>query len=345
MTFGTKIQILSEFGKKLNKLSSDYENQSLSSSVEHIISKAFAINPWFTPENVFYNLKYWASVLHEESLESWLTAYESEDNPEVSTIGVITAGNVPLVGLHDLLCIYLTGHKAIIRTSSDDPILTRWILSELSSIDPLIKRQMIFQDRLTDMDAVIATGSNNSARYFEYYFGKYPHIIRKNRNSVAILTSETTDDELRRLADDVFLYFGLGCRSVSKLYLPRPFDIQRIFAAFYEWKHIIQHHRYASNYDYNRVVYMMGNEPILENGFFILRNHPALATPVSVVHYEFYDNEERLIQDVSDKKSIIQCIVGSKKDLCTDDFGFAQQPSLDSYADGIDTMKFLIGLK
>ncbi len=344
MTFGTKIQILSEFGKKLNKLSRDFNDNNISVHEEGVFRQASAVNPWFTSDNILHGIRYWATVLEERSLEKWLAEFESESAPEAKTIGVITAGNIPFAGLHDLLCIYLSGHKAVIKTSSDDPVLTRWMVSVLSEIDPNVGRQLVFQDRLSGIDAVIATGSNNSARYFEYYFGKYPHIIRKNRNSVAVITPETTDDQLRRLADDVFVYFGLGCRSVSKLYLPHTFDIQRIFAAFYDWKHIIQHHRYASNYDYNRVVYMMGNESILENGFFILRQNSDLATPVSVVHYEFYENEIQLQSEISKKKSSIQCIIGSQKEICTDDFGHAQWPSLSTYADGINTMKFLMDL-
>ena len=342
MTFGTKIQILSEFGKKLNKLLNDYNENTLSIYDQNILTKASAVNPWFTLDNILYGLRYWAAVLHEQNLEDWLSEYQSESEPESKTIGVISAGNVPFVGLHDLICIYLSGHSAVIKTSSDDPVLTRWIVNILSEIDPQVSSQLVFQDKLSGIDAVIATGSNNSARYFEYYFGKYPHIIRKNRNSVAIITSETTDDQLRKLADDVFVYFGLGCRSVSKLYLPYSFDIQRIFAAFSDWKHIIQHHRYASNYDYNRVVFMMGNEPILENGFFILRNHSLLATPVSVLHYEFYESKEQIQSEIQSKQSAIQCVIGSQNEICTDDFGYAQWPSIDSYSDGIDTMKFLI---
>ncbi|MFN3952043.1 MAG: acyl-CoA reductase [Thermaurantimonas sp.] len=325
-------------------MSRDFDDNNLPAREEGVFRQASAINPWFTSDNILHGIRYWATVLNEGSLEKWLSGYEPESPPQAKTIGLITAGNIPFAGLHDLLCTYLTGHRAVVKTSSDDPVLTRWMVSLLSEIDPNVVRQLVFQDRLSDIDAVIATGSNNSARYFEYYFGKYPHIIRKNRNSIAVITPETTDEQLRRLADDVFVYFGLGCRSVSKIYLPHTFDIQRIFAAFYDWKHIIQHHRYASNYDYNRVIYMMGNEPILENGFFILRHNSDLATPVSVVHYEFYESEKQVKANIDDKRSSIQCVVGTLNEVCTDDFGHAQWPSLDTYADGVDTLKFLLSV-
>lgn len=343
MTFGTEIQILSEFGNKLNKLVEDYNNQKLTSDIQELIQKASAINPWFTPENVWYGLSYWASMLHEDNLEKWLETYQKELKNR-KTVGIITAGNIPFVGIHDLLCVYLSGHNASVKTSSDDPVLSKWMISMLAEVDQSVAERIRFADRLENIDAVIATGSNNSARYFEYYFGKYPNIIRKNRNSVAIITPDTTDDQLKRLADDVFQYFGLGCRSVSKLYLPEGFDLQRIFGAFYDWRHIIQHHRYASNYDYNRVVYLMSKEPVLENGFFILRQHQALATPVSVVHYEYYTSPDDLALTINQYRDQIQCIVGSGNSLCTDDFGKAQWPSIDSYADGVDTLQFLLQL-
>ncbi|GCD77299.1 acyl-CoA reductase [Thermaurantimonas aggregans] len=343
MTFGTEIQILTEFGNKLNKLVKDYQNQNLSSEVKELIQKASAINPWFTSENIWYGLSYWASMLNEENLERWLDNYQKELT-SIKNVGIITAGNIPFVGIHDLLCVYLSGHNAVLKTSSDDPVLTKWMISMLAEIDRSVAERFRFVERIESIDAVIATGSNNSARYFEYYFGKYPNIIRKNRNSIAIVTVDTTDDQLRRLADDVFQYFGLGCRSVSKLYLPEGFDLQRIFGAFYDWRHIIQHHRYASNYDYNRVVYLMSKEPILENGFFILRQNQALATPVSVVHYEYYSSYDVLASTIHQLREQIQCIVGAEKSLCTDDYGRAQWPAIDSYADGVDTMQFLLQL-
>ncbi|MFN4300294.1 MAG: acyl-CoA reductase [Thermaurantimonas sp.] len=343
MTFGTEIQILTEFGNKLNKLVEEYRNQNLSSDIQELIQKASAINPWFTPENVWYGLSYWASMLNEENLENWLDKYQKE-HKSVKNVGIITAGNIPFVGVHDLICVYLSGHNASVKTSSDDPLLTKWMISILAEVDQSVAERIRFVDRLENIDAVIATGSNNSARYFEYYFGKYPNIIRKNRNSIAIVTADTTYDQLKCLADDVFLYFGLGCRSVSKLYLPEGFDLQRIFGAFYDWRYIIQHHRYASNYDYNRVVYLMSKEPILENGFFILRQNQALATPVSVVHYEYYSSNDELALIINQLRDQIQCIVGAESSLCTDDYGKAQWPSIDSYADGVDTLQFLLQL-
>lgn len=343
MTFGTKIQILSEFGKRLNKKIQSYYNRLESAELTPILQRASARNPWFTTDNVLYALKYWVDVLTEDRLEEWLNKYPNLSEVRSLEVGVVTAGNIPLVGLHDLICVYLSGHKALVKTSSDDPVLTHWFIQLLAEVDPHVNQQIRFIEKLEKFDAVIATGSNNSARYFEYYFGKVPHIIRKNRNSAAVITNETTDEELRLLADDVFRYFGLGCRSVSKLYLPDGFDLQRIFAAFYHWHPIIQHHRYASNYDYNRVVYLMSKEKILDNGFFILRPNGALASPVSVVHYEYYSDLPTLKSHLTSIKDQLQCVVG-RSELATDDFGCSQRPSISKYADDVDTLAFLLSL-
>jgi hypothetical protein len=215
------------------------------------------------------------------------------------------------------------------------------LMQVLFRMDESLQSQIVFAEGLMKgMDAMIATGSNNSSRYFEQYFGQLPHIIRKSRTSVAILSGEESDDELRKLADDIFSYYGLGCRNVSKMYVPRGFDLNRFFNAVFPWSDIIHHHKYANNYDYNKAVWLLNNEQLLDNGFLLLKEDQALAAPTGTLFYEYYDNADTLRQKVQERKDEIQCLV-SRADI---PFGKAQCPQLHDYADGIDTLNFLLGL-
>lgn len=307
-------------------------------------------NGWFTEENVLNAFKALGKMLRRENLEKWLNDYEIKDL-KPKNIGLIMAGNIPLVGFHDMLCVLMSGHKVIIKASSNDQHLPKCVADILVSIDPEFKDRITFTDgQLKNLDAVIATGSNNSTRYFEYYFSKLPHIIRKNRNSIAVLNGSETADELRLLGNDIFQYFGLGCRNVSKIFVPQGYDFDNIFRAVFDFRSVLQNNKYCNNYEYNKTVYLMNGIKLLENGFLLLKEDIGLSSPVAVLYYEYYKNESELIERLRMDGPHIQCIV-SKMSACrtdrnciknTVDFGQTQTPELWDYADGLDTMKFLL---
>jgi len=306
-----------------------------------------ATNPWFTEDSVSYATDTWTEELQQEKLERWCAAYPGlKEKKAVRKVGVITAGNIPLVGFHDFMSVLLSGHIFTGKLSSKNNRLLPAVAQSLKEIEPEFTDYIRFEDeRLTDFDAIIATGSNNSARYFDAYFGKYPHIIRKNRNSTAVLSGKESDDELKALADDIFLYFGLGCRNVSKIFVPTDFNTNRLFENFLHKQDIIMHNKYANNYDYNRAVYLMNSEKFLDNGFILLKESQGYASPVSVVYYERYDDLETLKTFLSADAEKIQCLV-SRPGLINGSipFGHSQKPALNDYADGRDTLEFLLNL-
>jgi hypothetical protein len=305
-----------------------------------LINNQFLINPWFTPENVKVAITAIASELTEAKLRKWTDAYpelHTERNPLKA--GVIMAGNIPLVGFHDFLSVLISGNRLIAKTSSKDSELIVFISSILCSVNEEFNGLIEFTDGiLTGFDVVIATGSNNTSRYFEYYFGKYPNIIRKNRNSVAIITGNETETELKDLGKDIFLYFGLGCRNISKIYLPKGFESEGITKHWNAFSGIIRHSKYANNYDFNKAVYLVNKEKFQDIGYLLLKEDNRLASPVSVLHYEYYDSQSAVKQELELTKEKIQCIVGSEYIP----FGKAQSPELWDYADGIDTIDILL---
>jgi len=306
------------------------------------LMKARLHNPWFTEENITQAFTGLSAMLNPASIQTWLANYEGlPDSPSPKRIGLILAGNIPAVGFHDLLCVFVSGHRAVAKLSGQDNILLPALIelfeSEIEGLSWPVEWQA---GKLGPVDAIIATGSNNTARYFEYYFGKYPNIIRKNRTSVAILSGNETAEELDKLGDDLFSYFGLGCRNVSKVYLHKDFDIDQFFGAIYKRNEIVNHHKYANNYDYYKALWMMNQEPILDNGFVILRESEALTSPVGTVFYERFENEQTLRFQLQAHVEEIQCIV-SLQDV---PFGESQKPQLWDYADGVDTMAFLKNL-
>jgi hypothetical protein len=305
-----------------------------------LINKAQQKNAWFTPSNIKQSLLAIASWLDTNELEKWLAAY-SNVNVKAVEVGVIMAGNIPLVGFHDFLCVLMSGQSIAIKSSSDDEVLLPAVVDWLVKIEPEWNNKIRFVSRIEKPGAVIATGSNNSARYFEYYFGKYPHIIRRNRNSVAVITGQESREELVSLGTDIFSYFGLGCRNVSKLYIPQGYILDPFFQAIEQYAPaMMDHNKYMNNYDYHNAIFLLNSAPFLTNNFLIVRQHEALATPVSVLHYEYYKNEQDLQQKLKDQEENIQCIVGKK----FIPFGKSQMPGLSDYADGVDVMKFLEGI-
>lgn len=297
-------------------------------------------NQWFTTDNLEFCLKRWSELLTKENIESWLSRYNTAKVQK--NVGIIMAGNLPLVGLHDLISVILSGHTAVVKTSSKDDVLMSAVIDFLTEENDL-KTSVFKTVKLGKQDAVIATGSNNTARYFEFYFGKIPHIIRKNRTGVAVLNGDETDDDLKLLAEDIFRYFGLGCRSVTHLFLPNGYDTNLIFKNLYEWKEIIHHSKYANNYEYNRAVYLLSKENFLDNNFLILKESKDLHSPIGVLNYSHYNDLNLLKKECLNRQDEIQCIVGNELNDFDNSVGFgqSQKPGLTDYADGVDVMKFL----
>ncbi|MFD1630191.1 acyl-CoA reductase [Pseudopedobacter beijingensis] len=307
-----------------------------------IIRQAKNKNAWFTEEQVTTSIKATGSLLNKENLVEWIADYNFGTTPK--RIGLTLAGNIPMVGFQDILAVLISGNIALIKLSSSDDILIPHILNKLISIEPSFKDQIIIVDKLKDFDAVIATGSDNTSRYFEYYFSKVPHIIRKNRNSIAILNGEEKTEDLKGLGRDILDYFGLGCRNVSKLYVPKGYNFVPFFEAIEEFQPIINHHKYSNNYDYNKSIFLVNKVEHLDNGFLLVSKNEALSSPLSVIYYEEYSSLSETIKDIQGKKNLIQVGVTNINEdfeIATTPFGNSQQPKLWDYADGIDTLNFL----
>lgn len=306
-------------------------------------------NPWFTQDFLRNALLSLGKSLNEEKLAQWIGNYEDKiaASNKSKTIGVVMAGNLPLVGFHDYLCVLFSGNKLKAKLAKDDSKLLPLLHKILAAFEPDMEEKAEFTlEKLTDFDAIIATGSNNTARYFEYYFGKYPNIIRKNRNGIALLNGTENKEDLEALADDVFLYFGLGCRSVSKLFVPRNYNFEQLFTAFEKYSFLAYHHKYLNNYEYNKSIYMLNKIPYFDNGFVLIKEDAQFSSPISVIYFEYYDKFEVLASYLSNQKGSIQCIVSKENNAFVETIplGKAQQPELVDYADGIDTIKFLLDL-
>lgn len=301
-------------------------------------------NGWFTPEQVYFSIQSWAKALNEEQLDQWLSAYDFS-KVNTKTIGLILAGNIPLVGFHDFLSVILSGHKVLVKTSSNDQKLLPFLAKYLIAVQPEIQDYITFiEGKLEGFDAVIATGSNNTARYFEFYFKDKPSIIRKNRNSVAVLDGSETHDDLVQLGEDIFRYFGLGCRNVSKLFVPKGYDFQNFFKAIYEYKDVIFYEKYSNNYDYNKAVFLMSNFKLLDNEFLTLKEDQSYASPISSIFYENYEQLETVKNQLVADADQIQCIVSKNLIENSIPFGMTQQPKLWDYADNVDTIAFLLNI-
>ena len=300
-------------------------------------------NGWFTQEFVRMALQDWAEALQKDKLESWLNPYQFKENLEQKRVGVVMAGNLPLVGFHDYLSVLLSGHQLVAKLSSDDSHLLPLLNKILAIINPDLAAQACFtKAQLKNFDAVIATGSNNTARYFEYYFSKYPHIIRKNRNGIAVIDGRETEEELLALSKDIMSYFGLGCRSISKLYIPKGYELKLLFKAMEAYQYFENHSKYYNNYEYNKAIYLVNKEMHRDNGFLLMKEDSSFASPISVLYYEEYSSLSELNDFLKLKKDQIQCVIGHSDEYL--DFGQGQYPALNDYADGVDTMAFLVGL-
>lgn len=352
MDLNQRITAFSNLGQFLKDYLSDAPKSDLALQDFETLSEEFAAvietshrqNAWFTPEYTKMALQSWSQMLTEETLTHWFAAYAAS-NTTSKRVAVIMAGNLPLVGFHDFLSVLLSGHHLIAKLSSDDKLLMPFLAKVLIKLEPSFESKIEFtQEKLPQFDAVIATGSNNTARYFEYYFKDKPSIIRKNRNAVAILTGNETAEQLEALGSDIFNYFGMGCRSVSKIYVPQGYDFDAFFNAMYAHQDVINHHKYANNYDYNKAVYLMSLFPVLDNNFMVLKEDKNFSSPISVVFYEYYKSIDSLKETLSSQADQIQCVVAQNFDPNEVAFGQAQKPKLYDYADGVDTVAFLLKL-
>jgi len=323
-----RIKCFSLLGYRLKSLSDD-DLESLGASAQNQ-------NSWFTKKSVREALSGIVLFLDYGSLERWTSQYDLESIVP-KKIGVIAAGNIPLVGFHDVLAVLISGHELMLKASSDDTVLMNFIRKHLIEIDPGFKDKFQMVERLNAADAYIATGSDNTARYFKFYFKDKPNIIRTNRTSVAVLTGHETDRQIMDLGRDIFQYYGLGCRNVSKLYVPKDFDFSKVLSRLQEYESVAAHHKYNNNYDYNKSIYLINGEPHLDNGFLLLRESTQLVSPISVLYYETYIDHDDLLKKLKVNKKKIQCVVGEGYVP----FGAAQCPTVMDYADGVDTLDFL----
>lgn len=332
MTLQERIMVMSRLGDYMRGNDAAWQDTK---------ERACRENPWFIPEFIDAASANIANhLLNRGLLEQWVADYAvPEQQLSPKNIGLVMAGNIPMVGFHDLLCIFISGHKAVIKLSSKDTVLIKHLTAKLAEWDARVGEFIVFAEKISGCDAYIATGSNNSGRYFDYYFRKYPHIIRRNRTSVAVLDGNETAAEIAALADDIQLYFGLGCRNITQLYVPRGYDFLPVLEALKQYSYFMDFHKYKHNFDYHLALLIMGNKYYMSNESLVLTEHNSPFSPVSQVHYAYYDDAKALADSLA-KNEEIQCVVGH--DYIP--FGQAQHPGLKDYADGVDTMAFLMGL-
>ncbi|MEN9875991.1 MAG: hypothetical protein RLZZ529_988 [Bacteroidota bacterium] len=348
MDLETKKNVFVTLGRFLNQFAENNSNQDLSvpnndlffEEFEQLIQLSQSHNGWYTPEQVYFSIQSWAKALTKENLDQWTSSYDFTI-AESKTIALILAGNIPLVGFHDFISVLISGHNVLVKTSSNDQHLLPFLAKYLITLEPQLAQKITFvEGKLENFDAVIATGSNNTARYFEYYFKDKPSIIRKNRNSVAILNGQETKEQLIALGEDIFRYFGLGCRNVSKLFVPKGYSFDAFFKAIFEYQDVIHYEKYANNYDYNKAVFLMSNYKLLDNGFLTLKEDSSHASPISSVFYEYYDSLAEIEQRLKTEAETIQCIVSNNLVQNSITFGQTQHPQLWDYADHVDTISF-----
>ncbi len=331
MNLQNRIAMLAKLGDYLKQNSEEWVS---------IKNKAAYVNPWFIPDFIDLAAENIANVfLDEVELEKWAQHYHLDNNISPKTVGIVMAGNIPLVGFHDFLAVFISGHHQKIKLSSKDDVLLKHFIYKLIEWNAAVAEFVSIADNLKDCDAYIATGSNNTALHFEQYFGKYPNIIRKNKTSVAILTGKETNEELGELAKDIHYYFGLGCRNVTKIYVPTEYDFIPLLKAFDNFKFLSENHRYMNNYDYQLSILLINGIQYMTNGTTLLSENPSLFSPISVLHYEHYQFVENVMADLQTNNDV-QCIVAENGIP----FGQAQQPDLFAYADGVDTLQFLLTL-
>lgn len=332
MTLQQRISDLNHLGNYIKSNNEDWQK---------VKELAHRNNQWFTPQFIDLASNNIAdNFLQADKLEQWAKQYNiPQENKDQKTVGLVMAGNTPLVGFHDMLCIFISGRRQLIKPSSKDEILVNFLVRKMIEFDPEVAGKIVFANNLKGCDAYIATASNNSEKYFDYYFGKYPSIIRKDRTSVAIVEGNESMEDLNNLADDIQLYFGLGSRNVTKIYVPENYNFEPLLRALDKYEHYADFHKYKHNYDYQLALLMMGNKMYMTNGSVLFAENKSIFSAVSQVHYEYYKNKEALVEELKNN-DVIQSVLG--KGLVP--FGQGLRPTLIDYPDGIDTMKFLVNL-
>ena len=352
MTLEQKKNTFIELGKFLSQFSIEKSakdssvlcNDAFFDAFLDLIHLSQSHNGWYTSENVCFAIASWAQALTPEKLNQWISSYDFKTTTP-KTIGLVLAGNIPLVGFHDFLCVLISGHNVLVKTSSSDQHLLPFLANYLITIEPKFKDRISFvEGKLENFDAIIATGSNNTSRYFEYYFKDKPSIIRKSRNSVAVLNGSESKEQMIALGEDIFRYFGLGCRNVSKLFVPRNYNFDAFFNGMFPYQDIIKYEKYSNNYDYNKAVFLMSNFKLLDNEFLTIKEDIGYASPISSVFYEYYDDLDEVKKRLETDKEQIQCIVSNAIIEGSIPFGTTQKPELWDYADDVDTIEFLTSL-
>ncbi|MCE3260180.1 MAG: hypothetical protein K0S12_1821 [Bacteroidetes bacterium] len=339
MILKQRIEAFAKIGSFINRHFSqpDPSEVHLHQGLSKVTELAYIHNGWFSLNFVNQSIASIGDMLDRRSLEGFITRETSTPK----TVAVICAGNIPMVGFHDIMCVLLSGHKAMIKMSSDDNVLLPFFLKLLVHYEPEFEKQILFAAaKMTAFDAVIATGSNNTSNYFNYYFGKYPHIIRKNRTSVAVLSGKESKEDLKNLGADVFTYYGLGCRNVSKLLVPENYVFDGFFEAIVDYGFVIENKKYGNNYDYHRAIYLLEQHQFLDNNFVMIKQSSDLHSPVGVIYYDYYRSEEDIKNYLNQHASAIQCVVGQGRIP----FGYSQRPVITDFADNVDTRDFLVSL-
>lgn len=336
MQLTKRLELFTALGNRLQRLSVEERDQ--------LFAAAASRNSWFTREQCHNALEGIILLLDGQKLKNWIK--DLPQNTQPKSVGVVMAGNIPMVGFHDLLSVLISGHKLVAKFSSQDTVLMQAIVKMLVEIDPEIEKFIQLSERMNGVDAVIATGSDNTSRYFEYYFRSIPHIIRKNRSSCGILTGEETSADFLALGKDVFSYFGLGCRNVSKIFVPKDYDFRPLLDSWTPFSPISDHHKYNNNYDYNKSILLVNRIHFYDNGFVLITENKSLVSPISVLYYEHYSDKEELREKINASSEKLQCIA-SKSGWFENSvpFGKTQQPELTDYADGVNTLEFLGGIK
>ena len=345
MELSERIKLLDQLGKFLIGYCNNHATNRKDiffSKLHSALKKSQISNPYFEKANIIQSLSYWGETLNEKKLNLFVKGYKFVG---FKNVGIIMAGNIPLVGFHDFLCVFLSGNKSVIKLSKKDEELFLWIISYLKSLNEEFHKYVeICNNRLEKYDCVIATGNQFSANQFKKYFDRVPHIIRSSRFSVAILDGNEKKEDLQKLSNDIFMYYGLGCRSVSKIYLPKDYDLDILFKQVYSWKDIINNSSYYNNYTYNKTIYLMSEEKFFDNGFLILKESTEIGSPIGAVFFEYYENDNTVIKSLKKYSEKIQCIVGKNIVENSVEFGNTQRPSLDDFADKINTLDFLLKL-
>lgn len=340
--FAHRLAAFEQLGARLTSLLADAPD-----AVAALAAQARAANPWFDEANVRAALSGIAAMLRPDELRQWLSAYDPAalEPAAPRRVGVVMAGNIPLVGFHDMLCVLLSGHRLLAKLASTDPMLPRWLAAELTRLEPAFAERIEFVELVKEAEAVIATGSDNTARYFDYYFANKPHLIRRNRTSRAVLTGYESGEELARLGEDVFRYYGLGCRNVANLLVPPDYDFRPLLDALQPWQTVLNHNKYHHNYDYQRSLLLVNLAPHFDAGFLLVREDAQPVSPISVLHYQTYDGKAELEARLAEQAAKTQAVVSAGGWLAGSvPLGAAQYPHVWDYADGVDTLRFLTTL-